>query len=333
MLKLFSKRKKEKKIEMEENNNSLPPPPPPIGEMKISSSKPIQERKSKSNQKIFKKLEEPNDLSNYLKIVHVSDTHGSNYSSNIPSDVDILIFSGDFSNSREWYDTTSSPKKRILSPNVSHFNNFLGEVNAKLKFVIGGNHDHLDWFSYEDIQQKLLPNCIYLQESEFIIHTKKMFPKKNVGKNSQQIKVFGSPFTNHRMAFGSRNLKQKWQQIPDDTKILITHVPPFNIMDLAWVKKGRSINHVCDHCGNIHPHYDHWGCPFLKKKIFSHSSSIKLHCFGHVHDVRGIQFKEKKKIINNNNNHTSTEMITFMNGSGQLHNQFKLPLVYYYKLD
>jgi hypothetical protein len=39
------------------------------------------------------------------------------------------------------------------------------------------------------------------------------------------------------MAFSARRSKlgEKWAKIPNDTDILITHLPPFGVLDQAWV--------------------------------------------------------------------------------------------------
>jgi Icc-related predicted phosphoesterase len=91
-------------------------------------------------------------------------------------------------------------------------------------------------------------------------------------------------------------IQEKWDLIPTDTDVLITHQPPFNILDLAWSKKYNNTE-KCPHCGEIHKSFQHWGDPKLKKKI--QEIKPKYHLFGHgknsfflikVHDSAG--FKE-----------------------------------------
>jgi len=61
--------------------------------------------------------------------------------------------------------------------------------------------------------------------------------------------------------------KRNWARIPEDTDILITHGPPFGILDCA----SRS---------NIHE-----GCPELLEAVLL--VKPRLHVFGHIHHGYG----------------------------------------------
>ena len=56
--------------------------------------------------------------------------------------------------------------------------------------------------------------------------------------------------------------------IPHDTDILITHIPPQEILDLA--RNG-----------------EHWGCYLLRQRV--EDLNLRFHCFGHVHHSYGQQ--------------------------------------------
>jgi hypothetical protein len=62
-----------------------------------------------------------------------------------------------------------------------------------------------------------------------------------------------------------------FDKIEEDTEILITHEPPFTILDGKF--------------GNI---------PLLEK--IKTLKKLKLHCFGHIHNQRGHLYDEKLKI-------------------------------------
>ena len=113
----------------------------------------------------------------------------------------------------------------------------------------------------------------------------------------------GTPWTtcSRRMAFsygGSKPfLHSKWTAIPDDTDIVVTHLPPLGIFDLAWGEK-YNFKQACQLCGNgkVHKSFKHWGCPKLLDNI-QNRIKPKLHLFGHVHDSTGYKLDEKNDIL------------------------------------
>lgn len=69
-----------------------------------------------------------------------------------------------------------------------------------------------------------------------------------------------------------RQAKDTWAKIPDDTRVLITHGPPFGILDAAEDQ---------DKCG----------CPLLAKRI-TELLNLRLHVFGHIHEAYGsVEYK------------------------------------------
>ncbi len=177
------------------------------------------------------------------EIICISDTHGRHKELNLP-DGDILIHSGDFSRGR------GSLKE------VEDFNDWLGILDFEWIITIAGNHD----FPLEKMPEKaeaLLTNCIYLRDSEIVI---------------DGIKFYGSPYQPwfHSWAFNLQRgqaLADKWALIPDDTDVLITHGPPYGILDLT-----------------------HWdqisvGCKDLASRVIK--VAPKAHIFGHIHEGYG----------------------------------------------
>ena len=170
---------------------------------------------------------------------------------------DILVFAGDMSVCRTTQD-------------VAGFNTFLGTLHHRHKIVIGGNHDHLLADS-PDIGRELLSNAIYLQDESVII---------------EGIKIHGSPWqpifnTNACDAFAmprGKEICKKWDIIPQDTDILITHSPPAGIMD-----EDGGVSH---------------GCSDLLKTV--QQIQPKFHIFGHIHNHNGMQRIENTTFINCN---------------------------------
>lgn len=187
-----------------------------------------------------------------MKIVCISDTHGGHHKMDIPEG-DILIHAGDLSS-------------RGTAKEIRRFNNWLEKLPHPHKIVVAGNHDFLFEEQPEEAQA-LLSNATYLEDSSIVI---------------EGIKIWGSPitpwffdwaFNRHR----GEEIKAYWEKIPQDTDILITHGPPFGILDLTI-------------------HGQQVGCEELLtivKKI-----QPRLHIFGHIHEAHGTIHEENTQYIN-----------------------------------
>ncbi len=107
---------------------------------------------------------------------------------------------------------------------------------------------------------KASPSTRYLENSSLVI---------------DGVKFYGSPYQPEffNWAFNLPRgyaLKQKWAQIPLDTNVLITHGPPYGMLDMVVDNKynqGRDL---------------HQGCEELIEKVID-LKDLKLHCFGHLH--------------------------------------------------
>lgn len=184
-----------------------------------------------------------------MKIWHISDTHGFHNDLKLPENIDIVIHSGDCSNSKNKY---------VNKLEVEKFINWYCELPVKYKIFIAGNHD-------TSIEKKLF--------------TKKHFEEKNIiyleneSINIEGINIYGSPYTptfGEGWAFNkSRNsINREWDKIPENTDILITHGPPKQILDLSYDK-----NNKLEYCGDS---------ALLRRIVFK--LKIKYHLFGHIHD-------------------------------------------------
>lgn len=180
-----------------------------------------------------------------MKVVAISDTHGFHDKMVHPiPEADLLIHSGDF--------TTYGHSKE-----VKKFNAWLSSLPCRHKVVIAGNHDRCCECRTPQAVQALLTNARYLQDSAVTI---------------DGIKIYGSPYTPTFFDWAfmldrGPDLADKWQQIPDDTDILVTHGPPMGKLD--WSIYGKQ----------------HVGCEALRDRI--EAVKPKFHVFGHIHYDHG----------------------------------------------
>ena len=185
-------------------------------------------------------------IKNMIRFVVIADTHCSENEIEIP-DGDVFIHAGDFTGLGKEYE-------------ILVFNQWLSTLPHPIKIIIAGNHDFL-FQENTNFAKSLLTNAIYLQDEEYILKDGK-----------RNLKIYGSPWTlkfyNWAFMLQENELKEKWTLIPHDTDILITHSPPYGILDK--IRYGYSA-----------------GCPSLLEKI--KLCNIKYHIFGHIHENNGIK--------------------------------------------
>ena len=186
-----------------------------------------------------------------MRIVLISDTHGLHRQLEVPEG-DLLIHAGDL---------TMNSKPDWM---YRHFNIWLGELPHRHKIVIPGNNDYL----LEDPRErKVITNAILLVDS---------------GVEVEGIRIWGSPVTPlYGGAFGKSNpedRKRHWAQIPDGLDILITHTPPFAILDHGGHSERRE------------------GCPQLLEAVFR--ALPLVHVFGHIHAGYGTLRTDNTLFVN-----------------------------------
>ncbi|GAB1609370.1 metallophosphoesterase domain-containing protein 1-like [Argonauta hians] len=215
----------------------------------------------------------------YLRFVCISDTH-----SNIESrpdfvpEGDVLIHAGDFT-------------KCGRLEEVRQFNDFLGTLPHQHKVVIAGNHE----ISFD---AKLLkePNYLFKPEIERDFKNFQMEAAKTLLTNCTYLedacidingyKIYGSPWQPvfHNWGFNvprGKEILEKWNLIPDDVDILVTHGPPLGYGDtcISGVRAG------CVDLLNT-----------IQKRVMP-----KFHIFGHIHEAYGIETDNTTTFINASN--------------------------------
>lgn len=187
-----------------------------------------------------------------MKILHISDTHGYHGLLNIPNDIDMIIHSGDISNSRN----------PILSNNEClDAIEWFGSLNLPV-ILVAGNHDIALERGMITKQQMTKKGITYLC---------------NEGITINGVSFWGSPFTpsfGEGWAFNKKRdkLHDLWATIPEKTDVVITHGPPKGILD-----------HSYNQIGNV---YERCGCAALLKRMLKIEPKYCL--FGHIHNCEDI---------------------------------------------
>jgi Icc-related predicted phosphoesterase len=190
-----------------------------------------------------------------LKFVVLADTHSHHRNVKLPKG-DVLIHAGDIS---------YRGKKSEMEDFVAWFKN----QDFAYKIFIAGNHDFfLEKAKAKEIEQLIPEGIIYLNDSGTVING---------------INIWGSPITPKffNWAFNSRRgeaIKKHWDLIPATTDLLITHGPPYGILDQV-VASG-----------------EHVGCKDLLNRV--KEVKPKLHVFGHIHESYGTANNYGIKFIN-----------------------------------
>ena len=179
-----------------------------------------------------------------MRLVVTSDTHGlHDQIKSLPAG-DVLVHAGDFMNS-------GLRPEELLS-----FNRWLAKQSIKHRVVCAGNHDRLFQLA-RLVAREVLTEAIYLE---------------NTGVTIDGVSFWGSPYTPEflRWAFmypRGRAARQLWNQIPEGLDVLITHGPPFGILD------------------QTEPGGEHLGCKELLRAV--KAKRPKVHIFGHIHGGAG----------------------------------------------
>lgn len=190
----------------------------------------------------------------------VSDLHG-----HLPrlQGGDLLIVAGDLT-------------ARDTQKEIDAFDRWLESQPYRKKIFITGNHDN----RLSDEKPRIYYTCFggkkrerfeYLRDSE---------------TEFEGLKIWGTPWSSQFPGINPKccaftypfmeSLSDKWDKIPDDVDILITHTPPLGILDTVEMDYTAS-------CGDKDLRET------LEKRI-----KPKLHVFGHIHEHGGKQMIFKR---------------------------------------
>jgi len=199
-----------------------------------------------------------------MKITFISDTHTKHKQLDLPGG-DLLIHAGDIMN--------SGYEKR----DIHEFCKWFEAQDYEHKIFIAGNHDRM--FENHPLESNTIVNnydVTYLQDEQLDLWD----------EEDQQLVIYGTPwqpeFCNwaFNLPRAGKELEEKWNQIPKDTDILITHGPPQGHLDISGPPHNE---------GNL-------GCELLRVKV--DEQPPKIHVFGHIHGSYGYKFHNGTHFIN-----------------------------------
>lgn len=201
-------------------------------------------------------------------ITLISDTHTKH--NEITKDLpggDLIIHAGDWT-------SMGYPRE------MKNFLNWYESLDYNWKVYIAGNHElgfrdnTLETYDIIEFYEETLD---YLEDGLKLIGG---FDEPV----SEHLKIYGSPWQPEFCGWAFNlprdgwELEQKWNDIPLDTDILITHGPAFGVLDKV---KGRN---------------DNLGCELLRERI--DVVKPKIHVVGHIHSSHGYYFDGNTHFFN-----------------------------------
>lgn len=191
-----------------------------------------------------------------LRIDAISDTHNLHTKFAMPGG-DVLVHSGDA--------TSMGTVSEVMA-----FLSWLEKQPYKHKIFVPGNHDWLFELNPALCQIECANRGIILLNDS--------------GTEIEGIKFWGSPvqpeFCNWAFNRNQLEIEPHWDMIPLDTKVLITHGPPYGILDYVMRFEGPEL----------------LGCKALLAKIYQ--TQVKLHIYGHIHYAAGSKVVDGRLFVN-----------------------------------
>ncbi len=143
-----------------------------------------------------------------------------------------------------------------------------------------GHSDFLEWLHKQDYKKKVVAAG---NHDGFLVNNPNFYSKTDIdylcdsGTEFEGLRIWGSPWTKsfpkmnpHCMAFtqpSEKLLREHFEKIPNDVDILVTHCPPFGVLDDCIDRERQKIVGF----GSLHLRH-------MMEKI-----KPKLHIFGHLH--------------------------------------------------
>lgn len=188
---------------------------------------------------------------NRLRIACISDTHSEEEEVAVP-EADLFAFAGDAVNFSHG------------SRQLSKFHKWISSAKCKDKVFVAGNHDVFLQKNRARVEE-LLPGVKYLEDAGV-----------SVGPDAG-VTVYGAPWTVSRNLFylssafslPADKIREKWRQVPTGVDILVTHSPPWGVLDVSRNGSHTGSEHLRNEIADrIHP---------------------KIHIFGHNHNFHAAQ--------------------------------------------
>jgi Icc-related predicted phosphoesterase len=196
-----------------------------------------------------------------LRLVAISDLHG--YLPEIPA-CDVLLIGGDVC---PVWDHNIATQQMWLR---TDFTDWLNAIDAQHVVGIAGNHDFI-LEKYADFGYSLPWN--YLHDESVTLHV----------YDHGTVKIHGTPWTPRFGGWALMRpdamLAEKWDLIPDDVDIVLSHGPMYGYADLvrgySMTKRGWSQS-------------ERVGSKTLRHRIDQDLPNLKLFVCGHIHEGYGV---------------------------------------------
>lgn len=203
-----------------------------------------------------------------LKALHISDTHGYHHLFQaFPEDLDMIIHTGDCSNSFKSYQN---------EPEVRDFIEWYGSLKIPCKIFVAGNHD-------TTVERRIVTRkdfedagIVYLEDESVAVN---------------EIKFYGTPYVPAFNGWAFMRARHRmdvvWNAVPEDTDVLLTHGAPQQILDLTINQQNQ---------------YEQVGCSAMRHRI-DKLPNLKYILFGHIHDCKkckngGVMIRDGKTYSN-----------------------------------
>lgn len=187
-----------------------------------------------------------------MRLICLSDTHNQHehltgWLVQNQKEGDVLVHAGDL--------TTYGSRMEVEEATT-----WLASLPYQTKLLVWGNHDE-----FGSSPQFTMPAGITLLQDS--------------GVEIQGIKIWGSPWVPRLLRSHTGRdkdaLRQAWGLIPSDTEVLITHGPPYGILDqMDWFTGNSFVER-------------RMGCEYLARMLRDQCPALRVHVFGHMHENHG----------------------------------------------
>lgn len=227
-----------------------------------------------------------------MKIATISDCHGQWARADYPQ-ADVLVMAGDLLKNYS-YDRMQDSFEQLVELVAlrKHLESLIAAKRYRYALVCAGNHDFVFERCGQEARETITGGRVadgvtdgrihYLQDSEVSLEI-----------DGIRRKFYGSPYTPwfHSWAFNlpcpevnqmraANVAKTLWKMIPENLDVLITHGPPFGVLDECV--SGERV-----------------GCKHLKDRLDRLGvAAPKVHVFGHIHHSFGQKDLAGTKFVN-----------------------------------
>jgi Icc-related predicted phosphoesterase len=198
-----------------------------------------------------------------VRIVFTSDCHGKLPEATLPEG-DVLVISGDVLQN---FTRKRAVDALLQRPALEKLDQFFATLRYRKIVLVAGNHDWV--FQLEKDARTLLRHAIYLEDE---------------GCTIDGVTFWGSPWQPEfcDWAFNlprqGDELRRAWEKIPPKVDVLVTHGPPFGILDRPD-GDGRNV-----------------GCELLRERV--RVVKPRVHAFGHIHGSYGKHHEDGTWFVN-----------------------------------